>query len=161
MPAPKRPNTEAAVAARRRIGQESMAAKLREAGWTVIPPSQPLPAKIPQSPRPPADYVPYRERRPVILPTSLDDLTGPTSGSVELPHRIDWSGQPVRNLDEPGALEAMYRTVLAEASKPDDLARFINRDALIRLWKTIWLPPKIRRLWEERFPELGDMRTAM
>lgn len=38
MPAPKRPNTAAATAAVVRRGQETMAAKLRAAGWTVIPP---------------------------------------------------------------------------------------------------------------------------
>ncbi len=38
MPAPKRPNTTAATEAVRRRGQETMAARLREAGWTVIPP---------------------------------------------------------------------------------------------------------------------------
>lgn len=38
MPAPKTPNTAAATAAVRRRGQETMAAKLRAAGWTVTPP---------------------------------------------------------------------------------------------------------------------------
>lgn len=36
MPAPKRPNTTAATAAVRRRGQETMAAKLREAGWMCL-----------------------------------------------------------------------------------------------------------------------------
>lgn len=40
MPAPKRPNTAAATAAVRRRGQETMAAKLRAAGWVVVPPEQ-------------------------------------------------------------------------------------------------------------------------
>jgi hypothetical protein len=40
MPAPKKPNTAAATAAVRRRGQETMAAKLRAAGWTVAPPEQ-------------------------------------------------------------------------------------------------------------------------
>ena len=40
MPAPKNPNTAAATAAVRRRGQETMAAKLRAAGWTVTPPEQ-------------------------------------------------------------------------------------------------------------------------
>lgn len=38
MPAPKKPNTAAATAAVRRRGQETMAAKLRKAGWLVVPP---------------------------------------------------------------------------------------------------------------------------
>jgi hypothetical protein len=40
MPAPKNPNTSAAAESRRRIGQETMARKLREAGWVVIPPEE-------------------------------------------------------------------------------------------------------------------------
>lgn len=40
MPAPKKPNTAAATAAVRRRGQETMAAKLREVGWTCTPPEQ-------------------------------------------------------------------------------------------------------------------------
>lgn len=40
MPAPKTPNTAAATAAVRRRGQETMAAKLREAGWLVVPPEK-------------------------------------------------------------------------------------------------------------------------
>jgi hypothetical protein len=40
MPAPKRPNTAAATEAVRRRGQETMAAKLREAGWVVITPEK-------------------------------------------------------------------------------------------------------------------------
>jgi hypothetical protein len=38
MPAPRRPNTIAATAARRRRGQETMADKLRRAGWDVRAP---------------------------------------------------------------------------------------------------------------------------
>lgn len=38
MPAPKRPNTAAATAAVRRRGSETMAAKLREAGWLAVAP---------------------------------------------------------------------------------------------------------------------------
>lgn len=40
MPAPKRPNTTAATAAVVRRGQETVAAKLRSAGWIVLPPEQ-------------------------------------------------------------------------------------------------------------------------
>lgn len=43
MPAPRRPNTAPATAALIRRGQETMAAKLREAGWTVTPPPEDTP----------------------------------------------------------------------------------------------------------------------
>jgi len=36
----RRINTDAATAARRRIGQETAARKLREAGWLVVPPER-------------------------------------------------------------------------------------------------------------------------
>ncbi|MDT4986139.1 MAG: hypothetical protein QOI74_233 [Micromonosporaceae bacterium] len=134
-----------------------MAAKLRAAGWVVIPPEQ---AAKTAGQSPPVDYVSYGERKPVSLPDSLDDLAGPTSGTVTLPRHIDWSGSPVRNLDERGGLETMYKTVLAEASSPDDLAQFIDRGTLIELWPTMWLPPKVRRLWEARFPELAATRNG-
>lgn len=38
MPAPKKPNTAKATETVIRKGQETMAAKLREAGWEVTPP---------------------------------------------------------------------------------------------------------------------------
>lgn len=41
MAAPKAPNTNAASAARRRIGDETAAARLRASGWVVIPPGGP------------------------------------------------------------------------------------------------------------------------
>lgn len=44
MPAPKNPNTAAATAAAVRRGQETAAAKLRAAGWTVTPPPAGRPA---------------------------------------------------------------------------------------------------------------------
>jgi len=38
--------------------------------------------------------VPYEERRPWTVPGSLDELSGPTHGVVELPHHLDWSALP-------------------------------------------------------------------
>jgi hypothetical protein len=40
MPAPKRPNVDAAAAVRRRIGDEKCAARLRDHGWLVVPPER-------------------------------------------------------------------------------------------------------------------------
>lgn len=68
MPAPKRPNTSAATRAaaakRVRVGLETMADKLRKAGWTVISPEDAAPhgsrartrpvARSGGGPRPPA-----------------------------------------------------------------------------------------------------------
>lgn len=40
MPAPKTPNTSAATAANQRRGDETAAARLRAAGWLVVPPER-------------------------------------------------------------------------------------------------------------------------
>ena len=105
-------------------------------------------------PRPPADYVPYGERKPYVVADDLDELRGPTSGTVALPHHLDWSGSPVYDLDDPAELASMYKTVLNEAATVDDLRMWLNRQLLMRLWPTLWLPAALRRAWQQRFPML-------
>jgi hypothetical protein len=48
----------------------------------------------------------------------------------------------------------MYETVLREAVAADDLARWIDRSTLVRLWVNLVLPPRLRSQWEARFSEL-------
>jgi hypothetical protein len=31
---------------------------------------------------------------------------------------------------------------------------------LIRLWSTLWLPPRLRQMWERKFPELAATRVS-
>jgi hypothetical protein len=120
--------------------------------------AKPAPDVAPPSRRP-ADFESYAERRPYTVADRLDDLTGPTTGVVELPHRMDWSGNSTYNLDSPARLATMYKTVLAEASTTDDLNTWLNKARLLELWPDLWLPPKIRKLWTERFPELAATPT--
>ena len=89
----------------------------------------------------------------------LDDLRGPTAGTVNLPQHLDWSGNASYDLDKPARLASMYRTVLNEASSIDDLRAWIDGRMLVQLWPTLWLPPQVRRLWESRFPELASLRA--
>jgi hypothetical protein len=62
--------------------------------------------------QPPADYVPYGGRKPYMVADDLDELRGPTLGTVRLPHHLDWSGDPEYDLDSPAQLACMYQTVL-------------------------------------------------
>lgn len=117
------------------------------------------PARSPAA-GPPADYVPYAERRAHAVADILEDLTGPTTGIVTLPQHLDWSGKPIYNLDEPGRLASMYRTVLTEAATVDDLRTWLNKDRLVQEWPRMYLPAKVRRLWEERFPALAAARAS-
>ncbi|WBB98332.1 hypothetical protein O7543_12160 [Solwaraspora sp. WMMA2080] len=106
------------------------------------------------APQPPADYRPYGDRKPYVVADNLTALTGPTAGVVTLPRHMDWSGNAEYDLSRPARLASMYKVVLAEAATVDDLNTWINADLLRRLWPTLWLPPQLRRLWEETFPEL-------
>ncbi|GAA2375175.1 hypothetical protein [Dactylosporangium salmoneum] len=105
---------------------------------------------------PPADYMPYGERKPIVVADSLSQLNGPINGTVALPNHLDWSGHRVYDLDDPKRLVTMYKTVLQEAQTVADLATWLNADRLATEWASMYLPPKIRRLWEARFPQLGD-----
>ncbi|MFI5835958.1 hypothetical protein ACIA5A_20025 [Micromonospora sp. NPDC051300] len=99
--------------------------------------------------------------KPVIVPDSLDDLRGPTQGIVDLPRHLKWSGNSRYDLAQPGRMRDLYRAVLNEAASTEDLATYVDRDSLIRLWPTIWLPSSVRRAWEARFPNLNaDRRSA-
>lgn len=109
--------------------------------------------------QPPADYRPYGDRRPYVVAETLAALNGPTEGVVTLPHHLDWSGHAEYALSRPGRLASMYKVVLTEAGAVDDLNSWLNADLLLRLWPTLWLPPQLRRRWEEAFPELAAPRT--
>lgn len=132
--------------------------------WEPLPGTPPGPPAEPawtaEPARPPAGYVPYGERRPYTVADSLDELTGPTVGVVTLPHHLDWSGSARYDLDTPGMLAELYKTVLLEAARVEDLRAWLDGERLRQLWPELYLPPKVRRLWEERFPELAAARTA-
>lgn len=109
--------------------------------------------------RPPAGYLPYGERKPYVVADTLAALSGPTHGVVTLPHHLDWSGNAEYDLSQPGCLASMYKVVLIEAATVDDLCAGLSGELLLRLWPTLWLPPQLRRRWEERFRDLAATRT--
>jgi hypothetical protein len=115
---------------------------------------------IAASVRPPAGYATYSNRKPYKVAESLGELHGPTQGTVTLPQHLDWSGSSTYDLSKPVRLASMYRTVLNEAASREDLSAWIDGQVLIQLWPTLWLPPRLRRLWESRFPELAALSPA-
>ncbi|GAA3954187.1 hypothetical protein GCM10023085_40860 [Actinomadura viridis] len=100
----------------------------------------------------------YADSRAYVVPESLDGLTGPASGVVELPPHLDWSEQHVYDLDDPAQAGLMYERVIREAASPRDLATYLNAERLARLWNRLHLPARVRRQWESAFPTLA--RTA-
>jgi hypothetical protein len=59
-----------------------------------------------------------RMRSLILLPI----CGGPTSGTVVLDRRLDWSGQARYDLANPRRMASMYETVLREATRAEDLA---------------------------------------
>jgi hypothetical protein len=48
--------------------------------------------------------------------------------------------------------------VIAEAMSPADLHTHLDYSTLLRLWSYIWLAPPVRHAWEQKFPELANLR---
>jgi hypothetical protein len=101
--------------------------------------------------------------KPIVVPDRLELLVGPTSGIVQLPRHLDWSGSAEYDLNEPVRVVDYYRAVLIEATKPADLHAFLDLATLRLLWPSLWLPRDLRAAWELRFPSLrsaGQRNTA-
>jgi hypothetical protein len=44
--------------------------------------------------------------------------------------------------------------VIREATRPEDLRSYLNAAVLRETWRQLFLPVRVRRIWEERFPAL-------
>lgn len=92
--------------------------------------------------------------RPVTVTHALADLAGPTHGQVRLPSSLEWSSGRVFDLGDDSDLRLLYETVLREARDAGDLARYLDSELLISVWPQLWLPPRVRRVWESSFSVL-------
>jgi hypothetical protein len=106
--------------------------------------------------------VPYEARpgRSAVVAPDLSELTGPTSGIVELPLRLFWQPNRQINLDNPGILPWMYETVLRESVSVDELRTWLHGPTLVRLWPKLFVPRGVRQAWEERHPVLRARAAA-
>jgi hypothetical protein len=76
-----------------------------------------------------------------------------------LPLRLDWSEQGRYDLTDPRQRNLMYERVVRESMRVDDLRAYLHGPTLRRVWRQLWLPRKVRTLWESRFrtfPERPD-----
>lgn len=96
----------------------------------------------------------YAENRPYLLPETLGELGGPVAGVIRLPLRLDWSERAGFHLDGPAERNIMYERVIREATRVDDLRSYLNEEVLRQIWKRLFLPARVRRSWEDRFPDL-------
>ncbi len=99
----------------------------------------------------------YEAGRPYTVPDSLEELSGPTTGVVELPWHLDWSEQHRYDLSDVRQLTLMYERVIRESMRLEDLRAYLHGPTLRHVWRRLWLPRKVRLLWESRFPNLAGM----
>lgn len=85
----------------------------------------------------------------------MEELAGPLTGVVMLPERLDWSERAAFHLDVPAERNLMYERVIREATRSGDLSSYLNGAMLREVWQNLFLPARVRRMWEERFPDLG------
>jgi len=90
-----------------------------------------------------------------VVPATLDVLTGPRTGVLELPKHIDWSPDNRYDLSLRDDAITFYSKVISEAASVEDLTNLINRDLLLTLWPSLRLPRRCAGLWTRAFPELG------
>ncbi|MEH0441569.1 hypothetical protein QBA74_39850 [Streptomyces scabiei] len=102
----------------------------------------------------------YVAARIYALPESLDELVGPTSGTVTLPRHIDWGPPYEYDLADEADLLLMYERVVREAQTTADLRSHLNTDLLRRHWTDLFLPAPARAAWQNRFPELAPSTAA-
>jgi hypothetical protein len=104
---------------------------------------------------------PSRPGRTAPVVADLAELQGPSQGTVELPLRLFWSA-PDRSFDlsDPDMLRSMYEKVLREATRMEDLTRFLDGSTLLAVWRDLFLPRDVRRAWEDRHPALRRAAAA-
>lgn len=95
-----------------------------------------------------------RGARPAVTAARLSDLRGPSTGMLELPHRIFWQADRSIDLDVPALRQWAYETVLREAASAGELENLLDGDTLLRLWPRMRLPAHVRQAWEDRHPAL-------
>ncbi|MEV8057221.1 hypothetical protein AB0P37_11990 [Streptomyces antimycoticus] len=98
----------------------------------------------------------YAAAKPYVLPDSLDELGGPTAGSVTLPRHIDWGPRYVYDLTDKADFRLMYERVIREAQTREDLEAYLDAMYLRKMWHDLFLPLPVKTAWEARFPALSE-----
>lgn len=102
-----------------------------------------------------------RPGRQAVVASDLTSLRGPATGMVELPLRLFWSLPGYRfDLGDRDMRLWLYQTVLREATRPEDLSAYLDKNLLIGLWPDLYLPRGVRRAWEDRHPQLRALAAA-
>jgi len=77
-----------------------------------------------------------------------------------LPIWLFWQPNRTFDLGDAAIRRWVYQIVLREASRPEDLTEYLNREVLTELWPDLTLPRGVRRAWEELHPALAPSMAA-
>jgi hypothetical protein len=88
------------------------------------------------------------------LPSSLEHLTGPSGGVVELPVDLAWSGDRSFDLSDSMDRYLYQMTILTAAVTGDHYTSWLNARLLREDWGRLRLPKQLRAIWQEHFPDL-------
>lgn len=101
----------------------------------------------------------FEQTIPYETPGSLDELHGPTSGTVRVRPHINTSPDPVYDLASPSQVWSLYSAVVRDGL-PSEQSALLDRNILVALWTELNLPMRCRAIWEEKFPELAAVSPA-
>ena len=101
----------------------------------------------------------FEQTIPYDTPQSLDELQGPTTGTVRVRPHINTSPDPVYDLAEPSQQWSLYSAVVRDGL-PSEQAAILNRGMLLALWPDLNLPARCRAIWEDKFPELAQLSRS-
>lgn len=95
-----------------------------------------------------------------LVPDSLEELNGPSSGVVELPIHLDWGPERHYDVADDARCRTLYQLTLQNSGSTQEMARIINAGRLITLWSSMRLPNRCRQLWNDAFAQLPTHRES-
>ncbi|MFG1927957.1 hypothetical protein [Cryptosporangium sp. NPDC048952] len=101
-----------------------------------------------------ADMLPSRyEGAEERVPQSFDEFYGPTSGVVQLPNFLAWSGMTAFDVLVDVERVHMYQ-ILIDVGRRIDVAKFMDAGLLQQDWPMLrrLLPKQMIVIWESRLP---------
>jgi len=124
--------------------------------YAWVPSLRDVPASTDPPARPQLTTRP-RQLRPIVVPASLDELHGPSSGLVTLPRCLWWSGEEgtAFDLGDRGQAAELYEAVLEAARTYRDITDHLDAGLLVELWPELGMRRATRLAWEDAHPVLA------
>jgi hypothetical protein len=99
-----------------------------------------------------SDWLAGRKSHAVRLPERIEELRGPSGGTIVLPRHLALPGMRECDVSDDEARRSMYGVILTQGQR-NDVARYLNPGFLRADWPLIRdaLDPKLRGACERRF----------